>query len=57
MKKMKQKNYGIWLFIRTGAWFQLLGNNKRKLPYSDKFLYLAIHAGIRLHNFFVNSEQ
>jgi hypothetical protein len=57
MKKMKQKNYGIWLFIRTGAWFQLLGNNKRKLPYSDKFLYLAIHAGIRLHIFFVNSEQ
>jgi hypothetical protein len=44
-------------YQRTGAWFPLIGNNKRKLPYSDKVLFLAIHAAIRLHNFTMNSEQ
>ena len=44
-------------YQRTGAWFPLIGNNKRKLPYSDKVLFLAIHAAIRLHNFIMNSEQ
>jgi hypothetical protein len=42
---------------RTGAWVLLLGNNKCKLPYSDKVLFLAIHATIRLHNFIMNSEH
>ncbi len=41
----------------TGAWFPLIGNNKHKLPYSDKVLFLAIHAAIRLHNFIMNSDQ
>ncbi len=41
----------------TGAWFSLLGNYKHKLPYSDKVLFLAIHAAIRLHDFIMNSEQ
>jgi len=44
-------------YQRTGAWFPLIGNNKCKLPYSDKVLFLAIHAAIRLHNFIMNSEQ
>jgi hypothetical protein len=44
-------------YQRTGAWFPLIGNNKRKLPYSDQVLFLAIHAAIRLHNFIMNSEQ
>ncbi len=44
-------------YQKTGAWFPLIGNNKRKLPYSDKVLFLAIHAAIRLHNFIMNSEQ
>jgi hypothetical protein len=43
--------------LEPGAWFPLIGNNKRKLPYSDKVLLLAIHAAIRLHNFIMNSEQ
>jgi len=33
-------------YQRTGAWFSLIGNNKCKLPYSDKVLFLAIHAAI-----------
>jgi len=45
-------------YQRTGAWFPLIGNKKRKLPYSDKLLFLAIHdAAIRLHSFIMNSEQ
>jgi hypothetical protein len=44
-------------YQRTGAWCPLIGNNKRKLPYSDQMLFLAIHAAIRLHNFIMNSEQ
>jgi hypothetical protein len=34
--------------------FLLSGNNKCKLPYSDKVLFLAIHAVIRQHNFNMN---
>ena len=33
-------------YQRTGAWFPLLGNNKRKLPYSEDNLMLAIHAAV-----------
>jgi len=44
-------------YQKTGAWFPLIGNNKHKLPYSEKVLFLAIHAAIRLHNFNMNSEQ
>jgi hypothetical protein len=29
---------------RFGMWFPLLGNNKKKLPYSEKVLFLVIHA-------------
>jgi hypothetical protein len=43
-------------YQRTGAWFPLIRNNKRILPYSDQVLFLAIHAAIRLHNFIMNSE-
>ena len=43
-------------YQRTGAWFPLIGNNKHKVPYSDKVLFLAIHVAIRLHNFIMNSE-
>ncbi len=44
-------------YQRTGAWFPLFGNNKRKLPYSEPVLILAIHAAIRLHNFIMNTEN
>ena len=44
-------------YQQTGAWFPLLGNNKRKLPYSDRVLFLAIHAAIRLHNYIMNAEH
>jgi hypothetical protein len=41
---------------RVGLWFPLLGNNKKKLPYSEKVLFLAIHAAARLHNWITDSE-
>jgi hypothetical protein len=44
-------------YQRTAAWFPLIGNNKRKLLYSHKVLFLAICVAIRLHNFIMNSEQ
>jgi hypothetical protein len=44
-------------YPRTGAWFPLLGNNKRKLPYSEEVLMLAVHAAGRLHNFIMNTEN
>ena len=44
-------------YQRTGAWLPLLGNNMCKLLYSNKVLFLAIHAAIGLHNFIMNSEQ
>jgi len=44
-------------YQRTGAWFPLLGNNKRKLPYSEEVLMLAVHAAARLHNFIMNTEN
>jgi hypothetical protein len=28
-------------YQRTGAWFPLLGNNKHKLPYSNKVLFFC----------------
>jgi hypothetical protein len=31
-------------YQRVGAWFPLLGNNKKKLPYSEKVFFLAVHA-------------
>jgi hypothetical protein len=68
LETMREKSCGIWPFRevrtgvensyqKTGAWFPLIGNNKHKLPYSEKVLFLAIHAAIRLHNFNMNSEQ
>ena len=38
-------------YQRTGAWFPLIENNKRKLSYSDQVLFLVIH------DFIMNSEQ
>jgi hypothetical protein len=44
-------------YQQTGAWFPLLGNNKHKLPYLDRVLFLAIHTAIRLHNYIMNTEH
>ncbi len=33
-------------YQRVGAWFPLLGNNKRKLPYTENIITLAIHAAV-----------
>jgi hypothetical protein len=44
-------------YQRVGLWFPVLGNNKRKLPYSEKVLFLAIHAATRLHNWILNTEN
>jgi hypothetical protein len=44
-------------YQRVGAWFPLLGNNKRNLMYSEKMLLLAIHAAVRLHNFILSTEN
>jgi hypothetical protein len=41
---------------RVGMWFPLLGNNKKKLPYSEKVLFLAVNAAARLHNWIMDSE-
>ena len=43
-------------YARVGAWFPLLGNNKKKLAYSERTLTLAIHAAARLHNWIMNTE-
>jgi hypothetical protein len=42
---------------RVGMWFPLLGNNRKKLPYGEKVLFLAIHAAARLHNQIMDSEN
>jgi hypothetical protein len=42
---------------RVGIWFPLLGNNNKKLPYSEKVLFLAIHAAARLHNWIMDTEN
>jgi len=34
-----------------------LGNNKKKLNYSENILMLAVQAAVRLHNFIMNTEQ
>jgi hypothetical protein len=39
------------------TWFPLLGNNKKKLNYSENILMLAVQAAVRLHNFIMNTEQ
>ena len=44
-------------YQRVGAWFPLLGNNKKKLPYSEKVFFLAVHAATRLHNWIMDSEN
>ncbi len=44
-------------YQRVGLWFPVLGNNKQKLPYSEKVLFLAIHAATRLHNWILNTEN
>jgi hypothetical protein len=44
-------------YSRVGIWFPLLGNNKKKMPYSEKVLFLSIHAATRLHNWIMNSEN
>jgi len=44
-------------YQRVGAWFPLLGNNKKKIPYSEDLMMLAIHACVRLHNWIMNTEQ
>ena len=44
-------------YQRAGAWFPLLGNNQKKLPYSEKVFFLTVHAAARLHNWIVDSEN
>jgi len=44
-------------YSRVVVWFPLLGNNKKKMPYSEKVLFLSIHAATRLHNWIMNSEN
>jgi len=44
-------------YSRVGTWFPLLGNNKKKIPYSEQVFFLAIHAATRLHNWIMNSEN
>jgi len=44
-------------YQQTGAWFPFLGNNKQKLPYLDRVLFLTIHAAIRLHHYIMNTEH
>jgi hypothetical protein len=42
---------------RVGMWFPLLGNNKKKMPYGEKVVFLAIHAAAQLHNWIMDSEN
>ena len=42
---------------RVGTLFPLLGNNKKKLNYSENILMLVVQAAVRLHNFTMNTEQ
>jgi hypothetical protein len=44
-------------YARVGTWFPLLGNNKKKLNYSENILMLAVQAAVRLHDFIMNTEQ
>jgi hypothetical protein len=44
-------------YQRVGAWFPLLGNNKRKLNYSERTLILAVQAAVRIHNFIMDTEN
>jgi hypothetical protein len=44
-------------YARVGTWFPLLGNNKKKLNYSENILMLAVQDAVRLHNFIMNTEQ
>jgi hypothetical protein len=44
-------------YSRVAAWFPLLGNNKRKLNYSEHMLILAVQAAVQLHNFIMNKEN
>ena len=44
-------------FGRVGMWFPLLGNNKKRLNYSDNVIKYAIHAASRLHNWILNTEN
>ena len=45
------------IYSRFAAWFPLLGNNKRKLNYSEHMLILAVQAAVQLHNFIMNTEN
>ncbi len=52
----------VWMQVentyqRVGAWFPLLGMNKKKLPYSEQVLQLAIHAAMWLNNWIIDSED
>jgi hypothetical protein len=40
---------------RIAAWFPILGNNKKKLNYSENVLMLSVQATVRLHNFIMNT--
>jgi hypothetical protein len=51
VRQRVEKGYG-----RALLWFTLLGNNKKKLPYYEKVLFVAIHAAARLHNWIMDSE-
>ena len=43
-------------YNRVGQWFPLLGNNKKRLNYSEITITLAVHAAARLHNWIMNIE-
>jgi hypothetical protein len=44
-------------YQRIGIWFPILANNKKTLPYSEKVLFLAVHAAARLHILIMDSEN
>jgi len=55
-----------WREVRTGvensyqrvaSWFPLLGNNKKKLNYSENMLILAVQAAVHLHNLIMNTND
>jgi hypothetical protein len=44
-------------YCRLCQWFPLLGNNKKRLNYSENIIFLAVQASVRLHNYIMNTEK
>ena len=40
-----------------GPWYPMLSNSKKKLPYSEKALFLVVHAATRLHYWVMDAEN